>query len=185
MIIDGMRATDRTVALVLAFYAAFNRRDWAGVLATLSEDVRHDVNQGGRESGRAAFQAFLPGQRPLWRGLSSVVSVACGLGYFIGFTPPSWLRRLWQAIGLESTGALPAPLKKTFETQVGPTAPPAFLVHSRLDRKVVFHNSELYYDAMLAADRPGTAFLCEVGLGGRLDCANALDAANGAKARRR
>ena len=59
MIIDGMRATDRTVALVLAFYAAFNRRDWAGVLATLSEDVRHDVNQGGRESGRAAFQALL------------------------------------------------------------------------------------------------------------------------------
>jgi steroid delta-isomerase-like uncharacterized protein len=59
MIIDGMRATDRTVALVLAFYAAFNKRDWAGVLATLSDDVRHDVNQGGRESGRSAFQAFL------------------------------------------------------------------------------------------------------------------------------
>lgn len=30
---------------------------------------------------------------------------------------------------------------------------------------------------VLAAERPGTAFLCEVGLGGRLDCANALDAA--------
>lgn len=30
---------------------------------------------------------------------------------------------------------------------------------------------------LLAAERPGTAFLCEVGLGGRLDCANALDAA--------
>jgi dihydrofolate synthase/folylpolyglutamate synthase len=30
---------------------------------------------------------------------------------------------------------------------------------------------------LLAASRPGTAFLCEVGLGGRLDCANALDCA--------
>jgi dihydrofolate synthase/folylpolyglutamate synthase len=30
---------------------------------------------------------------------------------------------------------------------------------------------------LLAAERPGTAFLCEVGLGGRLDCANALDCA--------
>jgi dihydrofolate synthase/folylpolyglutamate synthase len=30
---------------------------------------------------------------------------------------------------------------------------------------------------LLAAARPGTRFLCEVGLGGRLDCANALDAA--------
>lgn len=28
---------------------------------------------------------------------------------------------------------------------------------------------------LLAARRPGTVFLCEVGLGGRLDCANALD----------
>lgn len=30
---------------------------------------------------------------------------------------------------------------------------------------------------LLAADRPGARFLVEVGLGGRLDCANALDAA--------
>jgi dihydrofolate synthase/folylpolyglutamate synthase len=30
---------------------------------------------------------------------------------------------------------------------------------------------------LLAAERPGIAFLCEVGLGGRLDCANALDCA--------
>lgn len=28
-----------------------------------------------------------------------------------------------------------------------------------------------------ASERPGTAFICEVGLGGRLDCANVLDAA--------
>jgi signal transduction histidine kinase len=60
----------------------------------------------------AAFQVFLPDQRPLWRGLSSVVSVACGMGYFVGFTPPRWLRRLWQAPairGFLSTAArLPA-----------------------------------------------------------------------------
>ncbi len=30
---------------------------------------------------------------------------------------------------------------------------------------------------VLASERPGTRFLCEVGLGGRLDCANALDCA--------
>jgi dihydrofolate synthase/folylpolyglutamate synthase len=30
---------------------------------------------------------------------------------------------------------------------------------------------------LLAGQRPGTRFLCEVGLGGRLDCANALDCA--------
>ncbi|MBA3686107.1 MAG: bifunctional tetrahydrofolate synthase/dihydrofolate synthase, partial [Planctomycetes bacterium] len=30
---------------------------------------------------------------------------------------------------------------------------------------------------LLASARPGSAFICEVGLGGRLDCANVLDAA--------
>ncbi len=46
-------------ALVERYYAAFNRGDWEGMLATLSEDVVHDLNQGGREHGRDAFRAFL------------------------------------------------------------------------------------------------------------------------------
>ncbi len=29
------------------------------MLACLTDDVAHDINQGGRESGRAAFRAFL------------------------------------------------------------------------------------------------------------------------------
>nr|WP_256437546.1 ketosteroid isomerase-related protein [Roseococcus sp. SDR] len=41
------------------YYAAFNAGDWEGMLACLTEDVAHDVNQGGREVGRAAFAAFL------------------------------------------------------------------------------------------------------------------------------
>jgi steroid delta-isomerase-like uncharacterized protein len=59
MIIDGKRASDRAIELVLAYYAAFNRRDWEGMLALLSDDVAHDLNQGGRETGRDAFRAFL------------------------------------------------------------------------------------------------------------------------------
>lgn len=51
----------------------------------------------------------------------------------------------------------------SLETQVGPDAPPAFLVHSRRDRKVQFHNSELYYDAMLAAGRPAELHLYDDG----------------------
>jgi steroid delta-isomerase-like uncharacterized protein len=49
----------QALVLVHAYYAAFNRGDWAGMLACLSEDVAHDLNQGGRETGRAAFAAFL------------------------------------------------------------------------------------------------------------------------------
>ncbi|MBY0338795.1 MAG: nuclear transport factor 2 family protein [Acetobacteraceae bacterium] len=42
-----------------AYYAAFNARDWDGMCVLLTEDVAHDVNQGGREVGREAFRAFL------------------------------------------------------------------------------------------------------------------------------
>lgn len=45
--------------MVTAYYAAFNRGDWDGMLACLSEDVAHDLNQGPREAGRAVFAAFL------------------------------------------------------------------------------------------------------------------------------
>jgi steroid delta-isomerase-like uncharacterized protein len=59
MIIDGKRASDRAIELILAYYAAFNRADWEGMLALLAEDVVHDLNQGEREIGREAFRAFL------------------------------------------------------------------------------------------------------------------------------
>ena len=59
MIIDGTRAHDRATTLILAYYAAFNRGDWAAMLALLADDVAHDLNQGARETGRDAFAAFL------------------------------------------------------------------------------------------------------------------------------
>lgn len=45
--------------LIASYYSAFNARDYPAMLGLLSEDVSHDVNQGGRELGRAAFAAFL------------------------------------------------------------------------------------------------------------------------------
>ncbi|TNC72951.1 ketosteroid isomerase-related protein [Rubellimicrobium roseum] len=45
--------------LVEAYYAAFNRDDAEGMLACLSEDVAHHVNQGGIREGRETFRAFL------------------------------------------------------------------------------------------------------------------------------
>ncbi|WP_240125477.1 nuclear transport factor 2 family protein [Thermomonas alba] len=59
MKIDGSRAHDRAIELVLSYYAAFNRGDWDGMLALLAEDVAHDLNQGPRETGKAAFAVFL------------------------------------------------------------------------------------------------------------------------------
>jgi steroid delta-isomerase-like uncharacterized protein len=45
--------------LVTRYYDLFNRGDWDGMCALLTEDVAHDLNQGDRQVGRAAFRAFL------------------------------------------------------------------------------------------------------------------------------
>ena len=59
MIINGAHAADRTNALVLRFCAAYNRGNVEGMLDCVSDDLMHDVNQGPREAGKAAFRAYL------------------------------------------------------------------------------------------------------------------------------
>jgi steroid delta-isomerase-like uncharacterized protein len=59
MKIDGTRRQDRAIEIVLAYYAAFNRGDREAMLALLADDVVHDLNQGARETGKAAFAAFM------------------------------------------------------------------------------------------------------------------------------
>lgn len=52
---------DRTgaIALLERYYAAFNAGDGAAMLACLADDVAHDINQGDRQEGKAAFADFL------------------------------------------------------------------------------------------------------------------------------
>ncbi|MCD9007628.1 nuclear transport factor 2 family protein [Luteimonas sp. XNQY3] len=52
-------AQTATLQLVQAYYAAFNAGDRAAMRALLTEDVAHDLNQGARETGRNAFDAFM------------------------------------------------------------------------------------------------------------------------------
>lgn len=52
-----MSAAD-TVALIQRYYAAFNAADTDAMLACLAENVVHDVNQGSRRTGKAAFRDF-------------------------------------------------------------------------------------------------------------------------------
>lgn len=51
--------SDATRALIERYYDAFNRQEMEAFLDMLSDDVVHDVNQGGREQGRAAFAEFM------------------------------------------------------------------------------------------------------------------------------
>jgi steroid delta-isomerase-like uncharacterized protein len=45
--------------LVQSYYDAFNAGDTQKMLQTLADDVLHDINQGNREIGKLAFEAFL------------------------------------------------------------------------------------------------------------------------------
>jgi steroid delta-isomerase-like uncharacterized protein len=45
--------------IIAAYLAAFNRGDWPGMLALLTDDVVHEINQGGVEQGKPAFAVFL------------------------------------------------------------------------------------------------------------------------------
>ncbi|WP_206244153.1 ketosteroid isomerase-related protein [Novosphingobium terrae] len=47
------------IALLERYYAAFNAGDRPAMLACLTDDVAHDINQGERQTGKAAFTAFL------------------------------------------------------------------------------------------------------------------------------
>lgn len=48
-----------THALIRSYYQVFNSGDRRAFLDLLSDDVIHDLNQGGREIGRTAFATFL------------------------------------------------------------------------------------------------------------------------------
>lgn len=70
-----MRA--QSIALIERYYAAFNAGDMESFLALLTEDVAHDINQGTRESGRAAFGRFMDHMNRCYREhLTDIVVMA-------------------------------------------------------------------------------------------------------------
>ena len=50
---------ESAVVLIQRYYAGFNAGDMAALLALLTDDVAHDINQGKREIGKAAFGRFM------------------------------------------------------------------------------------------------------------------------------
>lgn len=72
---------DQALALLNRYYAAFNNRDWEGMLDCLSDDVAHDINQGERQVGKDAFRAFLAHMERCYREtLSDIVVMADDAG---------------------------------------------------------------------------------------------------------
>ena len=52
-------AQQQAVSLIQRYYQIFNTGDREAFLALLSDDVVHDINQGGSEHGPEVFRAFL------------------------------------------------------------------------------------------------------------------------------
>ncbi|WP_027481031.1 ketosteroid isomerase-related protein [Deinococcus pimensis] len=50
---------NETLDLLRRYYDAFNAHDRGAMLALLTDDVVHDLNQGERQTGRDAFRAFM------------------------------------------------------------------------------------------------------------------------------
>ena len=75
--------------LIEQYYRAFNAADYSGMLALLSDDVIHDINQGTREVGKLKFTAFL---KHMVRNLVGTL-VYVGKGKH----PPQWVAELLNA----------------------------------------------------------------------------------------
>lgn len=54
-----MDTAAETRRLIEAYFDAMDAGDWSAMLDLLHPDVVHDINEGGREVGRAAFNRFL------------------------------------------------------------------------------------------------------------------------------
>jgi steroid delta-isomerase-like uncharacterized protein len=66
-----------TISLISAYYDAFNSGDAEGMLALLTVDVIHDINQGDREIGVEAFRAFMARMNGAYRErLAGIVVMA-------------------------------------------------------------------------------------------------------------
>jgi steroid delta-isomerase-like uncharacterized protein len=51
-------AAAATISLIRRYYDSFNRGDIEAMVACVTEDVIHDVNQGERRTGKELFRAF-------------------------------------------------------------------------------------------------------------------------------
>ena len=73
--------SERATALVADYYDAFNRGDRDAMLALLTDDVVHDLNQGTREDGIDTFRRFMQRMDAHYREqLRDIVVMASGDG---------------------------------------------------------------------------------------------------------
>jgi steroid delta-isomerase-like uncharacterized protein len=66
---------------IRAYYDAFNRQDMDAFLALLHDEVVHDINQGERQTGKAAFDSFMDHMNRCYKeNLTDMVIMTSGDG---------------------------------------------------------------------------------------------------------
>ena len=99
-----------TAETVRLYYDRFNAGDWEGMVSLLSEDVAHDLNQGGREIGRKAFLAFMKRmERSYKEKLEDIVILGYGsriAAEYLVDVDQAWVERL---VGILASQRLVAP----------------------------------------------------------------------------
>jgi len=69
--------TETVHQLINTYYEAFNAGNVEAMVALLTDDVKHDINQSGTEIGRDAFAAFLHDMNRCYRErLTDIVIMA-------------------------------------------------------------------------------------------------------------
>ncbi len=66
-----------TVQLIDRYYTAFNAGHWDDFFALLTDDVSHDINQGERETGKAAFRQFIDRMNACYREQIVDIQILC------------------------------------------------------------------------------------------------------------
>ena len=103
-----------SLQLIESYYQRFNAQDIEGFLALLSEDVVHDISQGGSEVGKSAFRAFLHKMNRCYREqVSELVIMASPDG--ARFAAEFWLDGHY----LESDEGLPVARGQRYRLRVG------------------------------------------------------------------
>lgn len=152
-----------------------------GLCAWLDQGVDHERAGSFREIRLERIRAFLgllpPAPAPLTvagtKGKGSTVRLAEAALLADGrpvlaFTSPhvASVRERWRIDGVPAPASALAAAAEQVEA-----------LRAEAGFALTWFERSFALACLLAGGRPGTAFLCEVGLGGRLDCANALDAA--------
>ncbi|HRD79341.1 MAG: nuclear transport factor 2 family protein [Saprospiraceae bacterium] len=122
--------------LVQQYYDYFNQQNWGGMLSLLSDDVIHEVNQGGTRTGKDLYRDFLAHMDHCYEEtLSDMVLMSDESGHRIA------CEFVVNGIYKNTDGSLPQATGQTYQLPAG-----AFLEVSdgKIQRVTTYYNLPLW-----------------------------------------